>query len=348
MNRRYTTQQLAEIVGGELRGDELVSIEGIAEVSRAEAQHAVWVSKETYARKLGESKAGVVLVPHGFADTPMPAILCENLDRSIAKLLGAFAEAAAVPGEGIHPTAIIHPTAKIGAQPAIGPHVVIDADVRIGKSCVIHSGVFIGRGAKLGDECFLWSNAVVRDGCTLGDRVTIHANAVIGSDGFGYYVDQGRHQKFPHGGGVVLGDDVEIGACSCVDRAKFGNTVVGRGTKIDNLVQVAHNVTVGEDCVLAAQAGIGGSTRVGNRVAFGGKAGVIDNIEVGEGAQLGAAAVATSDVAPGITVAGWPAQEVRRELRAQAHMRRLPQLVAQVKELVTRVEQLETATHHNP
>ena len=346
MSRTYTVRQLGEIVGGSVRGDADVSISGVAGVSEARPDQATWVSNPKYARKLEHSKAGAVLVPVDFGPTPMPALLCRHIERSVAKLLGAFAVPVSKPDPGVHPTAVVHETARIGPDPAIGPYAVVDADARIGASCVIHAGVFIGRGTTIGDHCVLWPNAVVRDGCVLGSRVTIHPNAVIGADGLGFYFDEGRHNKVPHIGGVILEDDVEIGACACVDRAKFGYTVVGRGTKIDNLVQIAHNVHVGGHCVMAALTGIAGSARVGDYCLFGGRAGATDNVTIGSRARLTTQSVAVKDVPEGMTVSGFPAREHREELRERAWLRRVPALAEKVKSIIARVERLEASNHH--
>ena len=348
MSRTYTVGQLADVVGGTVRGDPNGVIRGVADVSEAGSDQATWVNRQAYADKLKDSRAGAVLVPTNFGDTPMPAILCRQIEASVAKLLGAFATPVSKPDPGIHPTAVIHPSARIGPNPAVGPHVVIDADVRIGASCVIHAGVFIGRGTAIGDNCLLWPNVVIRDGCAVGHRVIIHPNSVIGADGFGYYFDEGRHNKVPHIGGVILEDDVEIGACTCVDRSKFGYTVVGTGTKIDNQVQVAHNVRIGRHCVLAGQSGIAGSSRIGDYCVLGGRAAVLDNVAVGDRVTVAGLAVADKDIPAGLLVSGFPARDHREELRERALVRRLPKLAEQLKDLIHRVEQLEASTHHHP
>lgn len=347
MSRTYTVGQLADIVGGKVRGDATVHIRGVADVSEAGPEDATWVNREKYIEKLKSSRAGVVLVPADSPPTPMPAILCEKIGPSVAKLLGAFASPVSRPDAGIHPSAVIHPSARIGAKPSIGPYVVIDAEVRIGASCTIHAGTFIGRGTTIGDDCFLWPNVVIRDGCRLGNRVAIYPNAVIGADGFGYYFDHGRHNKIPHIGGVILEDDVEIGACTCVDRSKFGYTVVGAGTKIDNQVQVAHNVRIGRHCVLAGQSGAAGSVRVGDYCVFGARACALDNIVIGDRVTVAGLAVVDKDIPDGLMVSGFPARDHREELRERALVRRLPKLVEQLKDLIHRVEQLEASTHHN-
>jgi UDP-3-O-[3-hydroxymyristoyl] glucosamine N-acyltransferase len=346
MSFAFTLSQLATIVEGRPRDADERVITGAADLSEAGPTDVAWVLREAYAGKVSASRAGAVLVAEGFGPTPMPAILCRNIERSVARLLGAFCPPSALPEVGVHPTAVIHPSARIGANPSIGPHVVIDADVVVGRSCTFGAGVFLGRGSILGDECVLWPHVVVREGCILGDRVMIHPNAVIGADGFGYYFDEGRHHKIPHAGGVRLEDDVEIGACTCIDRAKFGYTVIGRGTKIDNLAQVAHNNRIGRHCILTGQFGAAGSVRVGDYCVSGGRAGILDNVTIGDRAVLAATALITKNVPPGVTVSGNPARDHRRMLREQAAARRLPEVVEQVKELVARVERLEAAADH--
>jgi UDP-3-O-[3-hydroxymyristoyl] glucosamine N-acyltransferase len=345
MARSYNIAELARIVEGELRGDSAGRIDGVGDVVEASPSQATWVSRGQYINKLAASRAGVVLVPRDFGETPMPAILCPRLDRSIALLLAAFQETAAAPEPGIHATAVVHQAARVGPKCAIGPYVVIDADAVLGARCRIHAGVLIGRGVRLGDDCEIWPNAVIRDGCNIGDRVIIHPSAVIGADGFGYYREGTRYIKVPHIGGVILEDDVEVGACACIDRAKFGNTVIGRGTKIDNQVQIAHNVRVGSDCVLAAQVGIAGSVRIGSSCAFGGRSGATDNLTLADGVHIGATSVATRDVKKAGVYTGSPLQEVSQALRTQAHLLRLSELAAEVKDLIKRVEELEAAAN---
>lgn len=342
MARTYTVRELAAVVSGTVRGDDSPTITGVADVTEAHPDQATWITNPKYASKLTGSRAGVVLVPGEFGETPMPAILCERIDRAVAALLGAFAPPVAQPEPGIHPTAVLHETARIGAGCAIGPHVVVGADVEIGTSCLLHAGVFVGRGTTLGNDCVIWPNAVIRDGCVVGNRVIIHSGAVVGADGLGFYFDEGRHNKIPHIGGVVLEDDVEVGACTCIDRSKFGNTVIGRGTKIDNLVQIAHNVRVGEHCVFASQSGVSGSAQIGNYCVLGGRAAMLDNITLGEGARLaGGLTIADKDLPPGMTASGFPAQEHRQELRERAQIRRLPKMAEQLRALMARVKRLE-------
>lgn len=348
MNRSYTVEQLAAIVGGTLRGAGSATIHGVADIVAVGAEQASWVSSSKYAGKAATSAAGVLLVPKAFGETPCPAILCDNIDRSVAKLLDAFAPPPSKPPLGVHPTAMVDPGAKLGREVRIGPHVVIESGAVIGDRCVLHAGVSIAEGATLGDDCELLPNVVVRERCRLGHRVIIHPNSCIGADGFGYYFDQGRHNKVPHTGGVMIEDDVEIGACCCVDRAKFGHTTIGAGTKIDNQVHVAHNVKIGRGCLLLAQSGVAGSARIGDFCVLAGRAATLDGVVVGDGATIATYGCAVRDIAAKQTVSGFPAQEHRDELRERAMVRRLPKLLEEMKALAERVAQLEGSTDHRP
>lgn len=348
LSKSHSVEQLASIVGGVLRGSGAATIRGVADIADAGADQASFVTHPKFAEKVATSRAGVLLIPKGFGETPGPAILCEQVERSVAKLLGAFLPEPSRPPRGVHPSAIVDSSAKLGRDVSIGPCVVIDPGATIGDRCVLHAGATVGAGSSLGEDCELLSNVVVGERCRLGHRVVIHPNSCIGGDGFGYYFDQGRHHKVPHTGGVIIEDDVEIGACCAVDRAKFGHTIVGAGTKIDNQVHVAHNVKIGRGCLLLAQSGVAGSTRIGDFCVFAGRASAINGLTIGDGATLATYACADKDVPPGATVSGFPAQEHRAELRERATIRRLPKLIEEFKQLVERVEQLEGSTHHRP
>jgi len=347
MKREYSLSELAAIVGGEVRGDGAVRVRGVADVNEASEGDVTWVTNPKYIAKLKESRASAALVGPDFGDTPMPAIICPQIDRSVAMLFGAFAPPPVLPARGIHPSAVVHETARLGQDCAVGPGAVIDRDAVLGDRCVLHANAFIGAETQVGDECVFWPGAVVRERCGLGSRVKIYPNAVIGADGFGYYFHEGGHRHVPHIGGVILEDDVEVGACACVDRAKFGNTVIGQGTKIDNLVQVGHNVRTGKHCLFAGQSGISGSVRLEDYVVFGGQVGVADNITLGRGMQAAIGSMITRSIEAGTVVSGMPAWNHRQELRVQALTRRLPALVEQIKDLTARVQQLETSADHS-
>jgi UDP-3-O-[3-hydroxymyristoyl] glucosamine N-acyltransferase len=233
------------------------------------------------------------------------------------------------PEPGVHSSAVVHPSAQIGARVRIGPHVTIDRDVRVGDDVVLHAGVRLYAEVVVGDGCVLHANTVVRHRCRLGQRVLLHQNVSIGADGFGYRPPKGGKGfvKIPHIGNVVLEDDVEVGANACVDRAKFGTTLVGEGTKIDNLCHIGHNVRIGRHCSISGLTGVAGSTIIEDGVMIGGGASIRDHITIGAKARVGGASGVGADVPPGMTVTGYPADEVQAALRQWASVRKLPDVL---------------------
>jgi UDP-3-O-[3-hydroxymyristoyl] glucosamine N-acyltransferase len=340
MATQYTLAELAKAVGGAVRGDATVRIRGVRGVAEAGPHDIAWISHEKYAREIAGSKAGAVLVDRRFGETPMPAILVDDPALAMIAILGKFALPAPQPEVGVHPTAVVAETAGIADDARIGPHVVVGDRARIGPRCVLHGNVFVGADAELGEDCVLWPGVVVRERCVLGRRVMIHPNATVGADGFGYHFHDGKHHKIPQIGTVEIGDDVEI------DRAKFGTTRIGPGTKIDNLAQIAHNVQIGPGCIIVAQVGIAGSTRLGSGVVLGGKVGVRDHVRLGDGLMAAACSCISKDFPAGAVINGIPAIENDRYLREQGNLRRLPELADKIKDLIKRVEQLESSTDH--
>jgi len=346
MSKTYTLAEIAKWVGGVVRGDASRRIAGVNALTQAGATELTWLADEKdekYATQLRSSQAGAAVVPEGFGETPMPAILCERPAVAIAIILERFAPPVPRPATGVHPTAQVAATVRMGRDVAIGPGVVIGEQTTIGDHTVLHAHVFVGQEVAIGRECELWPGVVVRERCVLGDRVIVHPNTTIGADGFGYEFVDGRHMKIPQTGRVEIEDDVEIGANCAVDRAKFGATRIGRGTKIDNLVQIAHNVQIGAGCLIVAQCGIAGSTRLGQGVVLGGKVGVKDHVVLHDGVQAAACACISKDVPAGTKVFGIPAVEHHQWLRERAKLRRLPVVVEQLEALSKRVEQLEAA-----
>jgi UDP-3-O-[3-hydroxymyristoyl] glucosamine N-acyltransferase len=244
---------------------------------------------------------------------------------------------------GTHHTVIVAPSSSIGEAARIGPHVFIGDGVRIGKNCVFHAGVYIGADTTIGDGCEFFPNVVIRERITIGSRVIIHAGSILGSDGFGYRWNGKEHVKIPQIGTVIVEDDVEIGSAVCIDRAKFGATRLGRGTKVDNLVQIAHNVTIGPHCIIVGQAGLAGSVTLGAGVVLGGQSAIRDHIKLGDAAAVAACSGVAEDVDPKTIVSGLPALPHRQSLREQAALRRLPDLVVQVRKLQEEVERLRKA-----
>ncbi len=305
-----------------------------------------WVSSSKHAAQLGRTAAAAILGPEELVGTRPDGLVVADADSAVATLLEFFHIPNVPPARGVHPTAIVHPSAKLGEGVAIGAYAVIGGDCVIGDGSVIHEGVSLGAGTRVGRESEIFDRVVIYDRCEIGDRVTIHAGAVIGGDGFGYIFRDGRHRKLMHLGTVVIEDDVEIGPNSCIDRGKFGPTRIGRGTKIDNLVMIAHNVQTGPCCILVAQSGFAGSAELGAGVIVGGQAGVREGTRIGDRAQIAAQAGAMADVSAGTTVIGSPATTQVAFFRETVALKELPQLLKKVAALEKRVKELEGAADH--
>jgi len=343
MNHKTTIETLARLAGGTLRGAGDVVISGVATVTDASPHDVTWVADESYVRRLGECRAGAVVGPLDLPATPMPAILTRDVESSIAAILGHFSVPFWRPAPGVDESAVIDPTAELGEGVAIGPHVVVGPRTRIDAGTALYAGVYVGADVSIGQRCKLWPHVFVADGCKIGNRVLIWPNAVVGRPGFGFLFRDGKHQRIPQMGTVAVEDDVEIGAGTCIDRAKCGVTRIGAGTKIDNQVQVAHNVTTGPGCILISQVGVAGSVRLGTGVILGGQVGVMDNVTVGDGARATAQTGVARSIPPHTTVEGRWGRDRMRVLREEAAMRRLPELLERIKELSRRVQALETA-----
>jgi len=334
--------QLAELLGARLLGDGARPVRGVQTIADAAADEVCFLTEAKYADRLAASKAAAVMTAGELADCSMPQLVVGNVNKALIAALRFF-EPPLKPYVGIDPTASVDPTAVIDPTAAIAPRAVIAAGVTIGAHTVIGPGCSIGQDTTIGAHCRLDANVVVYHRCKIGNYCVILSNSTIGATGFGYVFLDGRHQLIPHNGGVILEDGVEIGANTCIDRAKFGNTVIGAGTKIDNLVQVAHNVRIGRACLLAGQVGLAGSATLGDGVVLAGKVGVVDHIAVGSGAIAGAQAIISNDVAPGQKVLGFPARELRDEMKSISVYQKLPELAKEVKTLAKKVEQLEAA-----
>lgn len=320
------------MLSAELRGDGDIDIRGIAGVREAVEGEITFITDARFLKDLEHCRASAVIVPTVFTAVPLPALAAANPRLAFAQTLRIFHVRASAAG-GISERAAIAADAVLGGDPSIHPFVVISAGVRIGARVTLYPGVFIGPGTVIGDDCVIHANVSLREGVTIGSRVIIHCGTVIGSDGFGFVTDDGVHHKIPQVGGVVVGDDVEIGACCTVDRATLGNTVIGQGTKIDNMVHVAHNVTIGQYCLFAGQVGIAGSAKIGNYVVMGGQAGIADHIVVGDQVMVAGGAGVTRDVDPGQVVAGHSAIPLREWLKVQALLPKLPELKRRLSEL---------------
>lgn len=336
--RQLTVKAIADLVGGTVQGDESVSVRSVAAIDAAGPEDLTFVTDKKYADRLAGSKAGAAIVGAAPEGATMPLVIVENVEEAVAKVLGLTAEPLDTPPVGIDPTAVIAENAEISPDAAIGPYVTVGSGSTIGAGCVLCAKVSVGRGVTIGAESVLENGVVVHRHCTIGERIRIGANSVIGGDGFGYYTVDGKHHPIPHAGDVVIEDDVSIGACVAVDRAKFGSTRIGTGSKIDNHVQIAHNVQVGTGCILCAHCAIAGSTKLGDYVVLGGNVGAKDNIEIGDGVQSAAFAAIAADVAPGQEISGIPAQPIKDHFRQLMALRKLPDLLKRVSKLEAKLE----------
>jgi UDP-3-O-[3-hydroxymyristoyl] glucosamine N-acyltransferase len=335
--RSYKLCELADIVGGELEGDGEIQIHGVAGIREARPGEITFVANPRYAEFLPATHASAVI---GDRKLPgmKPVIRSENPYFAYLQVLSLFAKDLEVQyPRGVHPLAAVHPEAVLGENVSVGPFCQISALARIGNETTILSGSFVGEGVVMGSACLVYPNVTIREGTTIGDRVILQPGVVLGADGFGYAKNGGTHHKVPQVGCVVIEDDVEIGANSCVDRATTGETRIRRGTKIDNLVQIAHNVTIGENCVIAAQVGVSGSTEVGNNVVMGGQAGLAGHVTIGDRVMIGGQAGVMKSVPPDTAVSGYPAREHARSKRLYAYTALLPALFERVKELERRL-----------
>lgn len=333
---------LAARLDAKLRGDGALPVRGVNTIDDAGADEICFLTSKKYQKQLAQSKAAAVLTAQEAADCPIAQLVVPDVNKALIAALRLFAPELSML-EGVHPTAAVEEDAVLGADVSVGAGAYIGHSVRVGDGTVIGSNCSIGEGTRIGARCRIDSNVAVYHGCRIGSDCVIQSNSTIGAAGFGYVYLDGRHQFIPHNGGVILEDGVEIGANSCVDRAKFGNTVIGAGTKIDNLVQVAHNVVIGRGCLLAGQAGVGGSCRFGDGVVLAGMAGVSDNKTIGAGTMVGAGSIVCTDTEPGRKVWGMPAIDSNMQIKSLSVFKKLPQMAKELKELLRRVEKLESS-----
>lgn len=339
---RLTVDDIAEKLNGKVQGDGSLGIKSVASLKQAEPGDLAFLSNPRYLPDLAKTRASAVLVNEDWqGESPVTVIRVKSSDAAFAQVASWLARPAMTYKPGIHATAVIAADAKIGQDVSIGPHCVIESGAVIGDGTVLVALCYVGRFCEIGKNGLFYPQVSLREYCKVGNRVILHNGAVIGSDGFGY-VKEGTHwKKIPQVGIVVLGDDVEIGANTTIDRARFGETRIGNGTKLDNLIQVAHNVTIGEDTAMAAQVGMAGSCRIGNRVQLGGQVGVAGHIEIGDDSAVMAQSGVSKDVPPASILLGSPAMPVRDAKKLHAHSMRLPELKQKITELEARIKTIE-------
>ncbi|MGQ0714109.1 MAG: UDP-3-O-(3-hydroxymyristoyl)glucosamine N-acyltransferase [Gemmatimonadaceae bacterium] len=336
--RLLTAEAIARLVGGELRGDGKVAIRSVAPLDRAESGDLTFLAAPRYAPLFGRTRAGAALVSPDLAEERGDVAARIIVAKPHEAMLRVLPELYRPPPRlvGVHPSAVIGRGARIGREVAIGPHAVVGRGVVLGDRVTVESGCVVDDGAGVGDDSRLFANVTVYPGAVIGRRVLIHAGARIGSDGFGYVFHDGAHQKVPHVGRCIIGDDVEIGANTTIDRGSIDDTVIGSGTKIDNLVHVGHNVRIGSLCLIMAQVGIAGSTHVEDGAILAGQVGLSGHLTVGKGARLGAQAGVFGDVPAGETWSGYPARPHKEALRAHAALFRLTGIMKTLERLAER------------
>jgi len=334
--KQFTAQQIADKTGGRLIGPPHLVVRGVAALSDAGEQDLSFLGNCKYQNQVMTSGAVVVLVPEKFDEPPPPArawIVCGDPSDAFSVVTAEFAPPPVIPPPGIHPSAVVEPPSSIASSAHIGACAVIAAGVTIGENSIVEAGCFVGAETTIGRDSRLHPNVTVKERCVLGDRVIVHSGTVIGSDGFGYIPGAEGHKKIPQTGTVQIDDDVEIHANVAIDRGRFGRTWIKSGVKIDNLVQIAHNVVIGEHSFVVAQVGIAGSTEIGKGVALAGQAGVAGHVKIGDGAKVLGQTGVWYDVEPGALVMGSPAVSRIEFLRFYALLRRLPELFKKVDKL---------------
>jgi UDP-3-O-[3-hydroxymyristoyl] glucosamine N-acyltransferase len=328
----FTVSQIAEQLHGEVIGDGAAMITGLATADSAKQGDLTFAEKDTYFAAAEQSQATAILVSNGFTSSKKALIRVPNARVAVARLLPVFFP----PDQhapGIHPGATIAPSAQIDPTAHIGPNCVIGAGVRIGARSVLMGGNHIGRDSRIGDDTTLFPNVVIYAKCHVGSRVSIHAGTVIGSDGYGYVFDEGRHRKMLQVGNVIIHDDVEIGANTAIDRAALGATVIGQGTKIDNLVHIAHNVTIGRNCLVMGQAGFAGSTQLGDYCVIASQSGIAGHLKLGNQATVGAKSGVMRDIPDKGVVLGIPAAPDKQAKRQMIAITQLPDMIHRLRQL---------------
>lgn len=343
---RITLQELAERLGATLHGDGGIEITGVAGIREARPGDLTFLAHPKYEPHLSTTQASAIITSSLRPGCRIPVLESPDPYATFQKALTLFGADRPAVSPGVHPTAILGRDVSVGENASIGPYVVIGDRVRLGQRVAILPGCVIASDVQIGDDSFLFPRVVVREGSILGRRVLIHSGSVIGDDGFGYKRVGETIVKIPQVGNVEIEDDVEIGANTTVDRATAGTTRIGRGTRIDNLVMIAHNVQIGEQTILCAQVGISGSTVVGNHVTMAGQVGLVGHIEIGDGVQVGAQGGVTKSIPPGTSVSGYPAMPHQEARKIYASMRLLPELIRTVRGLVRRIEAVEGRVRH--
>ncbi len=325
--------EIAELVQGELEGEDTINIHGVAKIEDAGVGEITFISNPRYEKFIDTTGASAVLVSKDFSRAAKPVIRTQNPYFSFIKVLRVFHPPGEILREGIHPSAVVDKTTQIGANARIGAGAVIEQNCKIGENVSIYPGVTIGPQVVIGNKTIIHANVVLREKVQIGNNVIIHSGTVIGSDGFGFAREGQQYHKIPQVGIVIIEDDVEIGANCTIDRATLGATILRKGVKLDNLIQVAHNVEIGENTVVAAQTGISGSTKIGKNVMIGGQVGFVGHIEIGDNTTIGAQSGVSKSLPPNSIYFGYPARPIMQAKREEAALRKLPELLKKIANL---------------
>jgi UDP-3-O-[3-hydroxymyristoyl] glucosamine N-acyltransferase len=340
----FTAQQIADILNGTVDGNPDVKVNNISKIEEGNPNSLTFLSNPKYETYVYSTKAGVILVNTDFTpSTPLESTLIRvpNAYAALAVLLDMIAGQLKKKKEGVDPSAFVHPSANVGEGCYIGALAFIGENVRIGNNCKVYPYTYIGDDVTVGDGCIFYPHVTVYDGSLIGDSCIMHAGSVIGADGFGFAPEGEQYKKIPQLGNVILEDDVEIGANTTIDRAVMGSTIIRKGAKLDNLVQVAHNVEIGENTVMAAQTGISGSVKIGRHCKFGGQSGVAGHITVGDHVSVGGQAGVIGNIDPGRTILGAPAIDSKAFMRSSVVFGRLPDMYRTIEKLQREIEQLK-------
>jgi UDP-3-O-[3-hydroxymyristoyl] glucosamine N-acyltransferase len=322
----FSAAEISQILGGQVLGDASLALKGFAPADHAQAGDLTFAENESYFARADQSAASAIIVDGDFTSEQKTLIRVPNARIAFAKAMKLFFPEP-VFAAGVHATAIVPASATVDPTAHLGPYCVLDENVRIGPRCVLRGGNHIGANCQLGEEVHLFPNVTLYANTEAGNRVRIHSGAVIGADGFGYVLDEGSHRKVPQIGKVILGDDVEIGANVTIDRGALGPTIIGKGTKIDNLVQIAHNVVVGEHCLIVSQAGVAGSAKLGNYVILAGQVGIAGHLKIGDHVSVGAQSGVMHDIPAGQMWLWTPALPNRQAKRQMLAMQELPDML---------------------
>ena len=339
---KMTLLEIAELVNGEVVGNPDTVITGISGIKEAREGDITFVANPKYLSLIEATNASAIITPRGMANhTSKASIRTDDPSFAFATIVSLVGPHKVKHPVGVHPTAIVAEDVQLGEGVAIGPYTIIEQGASIGDGAIIYAGCYIGHNVVIGENTLIYPHVSIRDRIEIGSRVISHSGSVIGSDGFGFATVKGVQKKIPQIGTVIIEDDVEIGANVTIDRARFDKTLIGKGTKIDNLVQIAHNVIVGENSIICSQAGISGSTVIGKGVILAGQAGLVGHINVGDGAVAAAQAGVTKSIQPHTKVSGYPAKPHEHAKRVNACLQRLPLAYKRIKDLEAEVEALK-------